>query len=621
MRSLWIGIFLVGGWLAGWLTHPAWGEETAAGIPYTVQFQGLEESDARSLEPLLRAASLCEQEKGTPPVSRFLLLRRAKKDGELLTGVLHSRGFFAARITPAVQEEEGEGESTARVIFAVEAGPLYRLGQVTIELLPPEALPHDGEEGAFVPPTLEALSLASGEEAVSRKIFSAEEHLLQEAKKQGFAFAKLAKRHTLVDHDKQTLDLTLRLETGQRVLLGAVTLTGAEGIATDYLYKRFPWTLATPEEKAIRYHPQLLEEGKKAMLATGLFNAVRIRVEPELDAQGLHPVGVDLSQRKHRSVSSGIGYSTGTGARVAASWEHRNAFGAGEMVQVKGQAAMDLLHLEGQFGKPDFLQMQQKLLLSASLDKEDTEAFFKDSFGVDAGLSRPLSPQMELSYGLGYRLANEKDRSGKQQEKLFGLVSTPVKLVWDRRDNLLEPEHGWYMNLLGSGIMDTLGTGVWFGKISGQYRHYYPVLEQPTKLVLAGRVGAGTILGSDREEVPADERFYVGGGGSLRGYGFQMAGEVDKNKRPLGGRSMVEFSTEARLQATETVGLVAFLDGGRAFSAYTPDVNDSLLLGSGGGIRYKTPIGPLRLDVGIPLQRRMDVDNAYQIYVSIGQAF
>lgn len=611
----------------------AWTKE--GGIPYTVVFGGLEEAQSVELEPLLRTASQCEQEKDSPPASQFVLLHRAKKDNGLLVELLRSRGYFAAQVTSTVTTQE----TPAVVTFLVNPGPLYRLGQVAIDVLQPGALPvadqqTDGQQGnseerdeektppfsLFATPTLAELSLTPGDVAISRTIFAAEAQLLQEAKKQGFAFAKLATRRTLVDHDTLTLDLLLRIEIGQRVLLGSVTLTGTDGIATDFLYPRIPWQTPVPPAQPTLFHPHLMDETRRVMLATGLFNAVQIRIDPEANGAGVHPVTIDLAQRKHRSISTGLGYSTGTGAKLAASWEHRNMLEAGEMMQVKAQAALDMLHLEGAFSKPDFLRLQQKLLLSASLDKEDTEAYFKDSFGMDAGLSLPLAPHLELSYGLGYRLANEKDRTGAKREKLFGLFSTPVKLTWDRRDDLLDPGHGWYMNTAGAGILDTLGTGVVFGKLSAQYRHYYTPIESP-RLVLAGRLGLGTILGSSREEVPADERFFVGGGGSLRGYGFQMAGQVDGNKRPLGGRSLLEFSTEARFHATESIGLVLFLDGGRAFAASTPDVGEPLLFGTGLGVRYQTPIGPLRLDVGVPLQRRDGVDDPYQLYMSIGQAF
>ncbi len=598
----------------------------AEAIPYEVSFKGVT-AEQEHLEPMLHSASICVQEKNNLPSSRFVLLRRARKDHALLVGALQSRGYFAAQ----VNSEVDFNQTPAQVNLLIDSGPLYQLAQLQIEVLQEQTLPSaltdahntpEAEEGfaLFATPELSELGLEAGKEAVSRTILSAEERLLQAAKKQGFAFAKLAKRQVVVDHDQQTVDVTLRIEIGTRVILGAMTLQGHAGISSDYLYKRIPWATPSAPTTPLLYHPQRIEEAQRALLATGLFNGVKLHIAPLADASGSHPVTAELSQRKHRSISSGIGYSTGTGARIAANWENRNLFDAGELLQVKGQAALDQYRLEGTFTKPDFLQLQQKLLLSAVLEKEDTEAFFKDSFGLEAGLSYPLAPQVDLSYGVGYRLADEKDRSGSQQEQLFGLFSTPVKLIWDRRDNLLDPTQGWYMNLQGAGIVDTLGTGVWFGKLSGQYRAYYPLLSSP-KVVLAGRVGAGTLSGSGRESVPADERFFVGGSGSLRGYGFQMAGEVDRNKKPLGGRSMMEFSTESRLQVTDSVGLVAFLDGGRAFVGNSPSIDETLLLGAGGGVRYKTPIGPLRLDIGLPLQRRPGVDDPYQLYVSIGQAF
>ncbi|MBF0185861.1 MAG: BamA/TamA family outer membrane protein [Magnetococcales bacterium] len=616
-----------GGWLL-WLlcsVVSAWAGEEA--IHYEVNFTGLTSAQQESLEPLLRAASLCIQEKESAPASRFVLLRRARKDHTVLAGVLQSRGYFAAQVSSDVDFTA----APVQVNLLIDSGPLYRVNQVRIEVIQAQTLPAamseepplaDADESfaLFATPALSELGLEPGKGALSRTIFAAEERLLQAAKKQGFAFAKLAKRQVVVDHDQQTVEVALRIAIGPRVLLGAVTLSGHEGISGEFLHQRIPWATATRPETPLLYQPQRMEEAQRALLATGLFNGVQLRIAPEADASGLHPVTAELSQRKHRSISSGVGYSTGTGAKIAANWEHRNLFAAGEQLQVKGQAAVNQYHLESNFTKPDFLQLQQKLLLAASLDKEDTEAFYKNSFGTDAGISFPLAPQVDLSYGVGYRLADEKDRSGSQQERLFGLFSTPVKLVWDRRDNLLDPSQGWYMNLLGAGIIDTLGTGVWFGKIAGQVRTYYPLLSSP-KIVLAGRLGAGTISGSGRESVPADERFYSGGSGSLRGYGFQMAGAVDHNKKPLGGRSMVEFSTESRLQISESMGLVAFLDGGRSFVSNAPSIDETLLLGAGGGLRYKTPIGPLRLDIGVPLQRRVGIDDPYQLYVSIGQAF
>ena len=610
------------------LSLPQEGFSDEPGIPYEVVMRGIGTS---ALESLLRSVSHCEQEKDSLPSSRFVLVRRAKKDLKQFRTALRSRGHFAVeaevsvefdvpakRVAPASDTRKASddrdtygfapppGRPVARVMFHVQPGPLYRFDRITLHVTP--------EEGGLSPvPSPASLGLVRGEGAVSRTIFSAEEHLLEEAKKQGFAFAKTQKRRTQVDHDHHTLNVDLFLQAGQKIPLGIVTLKGIEGIDEAHLMARIPW------KPGVLYHPERMENTRQALLETGLFSIVRIHVAEEPDTQGTHPVTIDLVQRKHRSITSGLGYGTGTGARIAASWEHRNIFSAGEKLRLEGHAALETLHLKTSYGKPDFLRIHQKLLAFAILDREETEAYHRDSFGLEVGLARPLAPHVDLTYGVGYRVETVIDISDETEES-FGLFSTPVKVTWDMRDDLLDPSDGWYLNLAGAGILDTLGTGVWFGKFSSRYRHYHQLLEDP-RLILAGRIGIGTILGPGQKEIPADERFFVGGGGSLRGFGFQMANDVGTDKKPVGGRSMLEFSVETRWQATQAVGVVLFMDGGRAFSESFPTVDKEIFLGPGVGVRYGTPIGPLRLDVGIPLNARTDVDAAYQIYLSIGQAF
>ena len=144
------------------------------------------------------------------------------------------------------------------------------------------------------------------------------------------------------------------------------------------------------------------------------------------------------------------------------------------------------------------------------------------------------------------------------------------------------------------------------------------LLDPVVLLALKGVVG--TIGGANRDDVPADLRFYAGGGGSIRGYPYQKVGPLEDHE-PKGGRSLVEVSAEVRFKITEKIGLVAFLDGGNAFASSFPDPGETLRWGAGGGVRYYTPVGPLRLDVGVPLERREGIDDPYQVYISLGQAF
>ena len=149
---------------------------------------------------------------------------------------------------------------------------------------------------------------------------------------------------------------------------------------------------------------------------------------------------------------------------------------------------------------------------------------------------------------------------------------------------------------------------------------YYSVFDDD-QLVLAARTRVGSIVGEETEVIPANKRFYAGGGGSIRGFEFQKVGPLDDDEDPLGGRSVLELGFEARIRLTETIGLVPFIEGGTVFDSSFPDFDEELLWSAGLGLRYFTAIGPVRLDVGFPLNGRDGVDGLFEFYVSLGQAF
>jgi translocation and assembly module TamA len=155
------------------------------------------------------------------------------------------------------------------------------------------------------------------------------------------------------------------------------------------------------------------------------------------------------------------------------------------------------------------------------------------------------------------------------------------------------------------------------GTVSGSA---YRALDTDRRFVLAGRAKFGSLVGEETDDVPANKRFYAGGGGSIRGYEFQSVGPLDANNDPLGGRSLIELNAELRVRITEQIGLVPFVDGGMVFDSVYPDFEEDLRWAAGLGVRYFSAIGPLRLDIAIPLNKR-EVDDSFQFYISLGQAF
>jgi translocation and assembly module TamA len=268
------------------------------------------------------------------------------------------------------------------------------------------------------------------------------------------------------------------------------------------------------------------------------------------------------------------------------------------------------------FRKPDFLRSDQALLLNMRLAEDTPDAFSSRNFTSIAQIERKLTNRITLTAGPAFRLSKVEQF---EQEERFELLSFPVHFQWDTSDKLLDPTRGGRMALQATPFYDFYGDNLFFYKGYARYSRYFGLLKKPS-LILALRGVLGTMNGAEREEIPADTRFYAGGGGSIRGYAFQSVGPLQDDD-PIGGRSLLGISGELRLKITETFGLVTFIDGGNAYETVFPDFDETLRWGGGLGFRYYTAIGPIRLDVGIPINRRENIDDRFQVYVSIGQAF
>jgi translocation and assembly module TamA len=290
--------------------------------------------------------------------------------------------------------------------------------------------------------------------------------------------------------------------------------------------------------------------------------------------------------------------------------------GRGERVSLDATASADFLGLESSFRKPGFLHPDRTLVAEAGAGVESPEAYTSRHLRTAVGLEQALSANLVAGGGVGFKVSRVDQQD---EEEGYGLVSLPLRLDWDRSDDLLDPRRGWRVALRLAPFTEVLEEHMTFVRARASLTHYLPLLKEP-RLVLATRWVLGSMVGAERDEVPADERFYAGGGGSVRGLPFQSAGPLEGDD-PLGGRSLAEMSAELRMRLTDVLGLAAFVDGGRAFEESFPGSEGSMLWGAGLGVRYYTFLGPLRLDVAVPLDRREGVDDAFQLYVSIGQAF
>lgn len=586
------------------------------GLRYDVLIAG-EGLDAE-LRAFLREASETARNLDRPPANEVILRRRARADLPRLEAALRARGYYAGRVSLRLERPSppppaaiGEEETAAivpptpdlRVVFEVEPGPLYRFGARRIEVL--------GEAQGFQPPGPADLGLKGDEPALAEVILEAERRLLEAAQLAGHARAQLGERRLVVDHRTRRMDVWLAIAPGPVYRLGEVRFSGAEGIDETFLRE------LAALRPGMRYDPRQLDAARRALLDSQLFAVVRIETG-EPDAEGRLPVLIALRQRSHRSIGGAAGLTSDEGPRLRAFWEHRNIFGSAEQLRVETQISPLLHETEVRFRKPHFLSRRQNLVGDGAVRFENTDRFESRSIRAGIGLERHFAPDVTGTLGVAWRFSELREGD---EEDLFALLSLPASLRFDRSDSLLDPTRGWRLLLEASPFWDTLGVGTRFFRTRVTHTRYFHIWNEP-RLVVAVRGSLGTMFGEERDQVPADERFYAGGGGSVRGIPFRKAGPLDSARDPLGGRSLLEGSLELRLRPRPGWGIVTFVDAGGAFASLLPDLQeDGLRLGTGVGLRYVTPVGPLRLDVAIPIDPRRDVDDPFQVYISLGQAF
>jgi len=529
-----------------------------------------------------------------------LLGRRVNQDIPILQKALRSQGYYGARITSKINADV----RPVQVIFNVDTGLPYILESVDIYVI------GDDTGKSIHVPDMGDIGLTLKEPARSKPILDAKHAIVRWYRKQGFPLPKVGEPKAVVDHKKGTVSVAFGVQPGLKAQFGYTEFSGLESVNKAYVRSKVPWKEGDP------FNAELLRMLEERLMKTGLFSSANAKEGEVIDEKGRIPVGAEMRERKHRTIKGGASYKTDEGPGGNISWEHRNILGRGERLKLSGLASGIALATEGRFRRPEFLRSDQALLLNMRLAEDSPDAFRSRNITSTAQIERKLTKRMDLSAGLAFRLS-KIEQFGREEQ--FDLISLPVDFHWDTSDQLLDPTRGGRMALQVAPFYDFYGEDLFFYKGYARYSRYINISKAPS-LILALRASLGAMSGAERDEIPADIRFYAGGGGSIRGYAFQSVGPIQNNE-PIGGRSLITMSTELRIKITEKMGLVTFIDGGSAFESAFPDFEETLQWGGGLGFRYFTAIGPLRLDVGIPINRRAEIDDRFQIYVSIGQAF
>ena len=598
------------------LAHPLAAQEPPA-IPYRVE---ITPDDDKALVSAIEAVSQLIRLAETAPTDGYGLLARARADLPRLAEALRAEGFWggAARIEITGEDVNRRGAAPPEadpanplpVTLILTPGPRYLIGQILLRAQP-------AAQDLLLEQAAAELRIAEGDPARPADILGAEEALLRELRRAGHPLASVVAREAVVDHDTKTMDISWRIAPGPLADFARPSVAGTSRTNHALLER-----LAARRLEGQPYSPERLERARRAMMGLGVFSFVRTEEGKALDPAGRLPVHFQVQERPRHVVGGRFGYETNYGLTAGGYWEDRNMLGGAERLRLEGEIARigetgienATYRAFATLRTPEFLGRDLQSTSQIGAVRERLRAYDRDAALASFMLEHRLSDTMAIGGGPNY----EEGRIGRDGDmgafRLFGLMGI---FRYDNTTNPLDPRQGQRFSLSATPYYSALDSNK-FTRILAIGSSYFDVLGNGDS-VLALRAALGSAPGADRNEITLDKRFYAGGGGSVRGYTYQSIGPRDAANRPLGGASLVEASVEWRQRLTQNWGMAAFLDAGSVAAEAKPDFS-GLRAGTGLGIRYLTAIGPLRFDVGVPMDRQKD-DPSFAIYIGFGQAF
>jgi translocation and assembly module TamA len=589
-------------------------DEDAAEVSYRLQIEGLDEADKESsarLRSMFNDLSALRDGDGEAANSA-MVQARLTEDGELLKTILASEGWYSATVDTRIDIPAGTGAESLAAVLTVSPGQRYAFGSIEVVAPPTE------------PPGLiqDNLALKVGEPIVADRVQGAEAQVAVALPQEGYPFTKVGDRSILLDRETGLGDYTLPVEPGPRSRFGGFETDGDLAFGADHI------AVLSRFKRGELYDSRKVDDLRKSLVATGLFSTVS--VEPQQtgadagagDGTEFATIYVKQDAGPPRTIGGTVGYGTGEGFTIDASWTHRNMFPPEGALIARGVAGTKEQGAGVTFRRSNAGRRDRTFEVVAEALRSDYDAYNALTGRLAAHWRYASTPiwQKKFTYAFGAEVLGTAERTwdfdlGRNNRRTYYVAGLNGQVGLDLSNDLLDPTRGFRVTLTAQ-PEGSLNDGFdIYVKSQLDASGYFPVGDS---LVLAGRVRLGTIQGVARENIAPSRRFYAGGGGSVRGFAYHKLGPLAPDGDPVGGRSVNEASAEVRYRFGN-FGVVGFLDAGQAYEDALPRFSD-IRFGAGIGARYYTNFGPLRFDVATPLGRRPG-EGRINIYVSIGQAF
>jgi translocation and assembly module TamA len=561
----------------------------------------------RAASPLLEA----QRARAGDPQELF---GAARAEYGRLIGVLYGAGYYSGRIRVLIDGREAgqippidaPGDITS-ITVTVDPGPRFTFSEAQIgPLAPGTELPEDLRPGGVARSNL----LRDGAAAA-----------VEGWRDAGYAKAEPGSQAIVADHAANTLSARIAIAPGPSVTFGRFAVTGNENVRLARIREiaRFP------EGEA--FSPAAMELSAQRLRRTGAFQSVALSEAEALGPGDTLDVGTALIEAPPRRIGFGAEVDTVEGLRLSGFWLHRNLLGGAERLRVDAEIGSIGAQIGGidyrvsaRFSRPATFTPETTFFVDAVAESVDTRDFYAKRAALDVGLTHIFSDTLSGEAALGYRLEQVLDRAGK---RTLGTVVLPLSLTWDRRNDALNPTLGFFVE---GGVTPFLGLqGADSGAQAKLEARGYIGFGEDDRFVLAGRAQVGAVAGASLFGTPRGYLFYSGGGSTVRGQPFDSLGVTSAcpGGPPgctlrSGGQGFAALSGELRTRITDDISVVGFVDAGYV-SAGTFSGASDWHAGAGLGLRYQTGIGPLRVDVGVPVRGK--TGDGPQLYIGIGQAF
>ncbi len=581
-------------------------------LRYATQISGLEaaeESTSANLAGEFKRYSALRAADGK--ASNVAQIRaRLTEDSVLMQRILASEGWYDAKVTTRIDRERTEEGRALTAVIDVVPGMRFHFSAIIVAADP------------TVPAGLieKNLALKIGEPIIATRVQGAEAQIAVTLPQEGYPFAAVGQRDILLDQETGDGVYTLPVEIGPRARIGDFATSGDTAFNADHI------KLMARFKRGELYDSRKVDDLRQALVATGLFNTVA--VQPERtgsdagDGTEYVTMAVEQDAGPPRTIAATLGYGTGEGIRIVGSWTHRNLFPPEGALIAQGIAGTLEQGAGLTFRRSNAGQRDRTFELAANISHSNYDAFEAYTGRLSAKVSYDSTPiwQKRLTYAYGVELlgTNEDDYDftlGQRNRRTYAIAGLNGQLGLDSSDNLLNPTKGFRLSTLVQPEGSLQGQFSPYVRARIDATGYFPVGDS---IVFAGRFRLGTIQGVSRSNIAPSRRFYGGGGGSVRGFGYQQLGPRDPDDKPLGGRSLNEGAAEVRYRFGN-YGIVGFVDAGQVYESTAPQFSN-IRYGAGIGGRFYTNFGPLRVDVATPINR-MSGESRINVYVSIGQAF